>query len=99
MYRVMVCSPWLQEKRPRAIFARGTRGRTQGKFSGCFAPLLDRLQLLAVLLRIARDLALRQAVNPQVVRNAAPFPASADGSPVQNVGRTLVRGLLLPAAA
>src|ERR1039458_3446039 len=70
----------LRTKKPRAIRAgRRVKGQ-QGKLSGCFPPLLDGLQLLAVLLRVGHDLALRQAVDPLIVRRVSAFPASADGS-------------------
>jgi hypothetical protein len=70
-----------------------------GRISGGFTPLLDALQLLAILLRIAYDLALLQAGHPQVAGNTAALPASADRSAVLKIGRMLLGGLLLPTAS
>src|SRR5271156_4652063 len=83
---------------PRARVARGQSRRTGRKLSR-FPPLPDGLQLLAVFLRIAHDLALRQAVDPQVVRSVAPLTASADGSAVAKIRGPLFGRILRPAAA
>jgi hypothetical protein len=49
------------------------------QFSGCCGPpVLDRMQLLRIFLRIAYDLSLRQAIHPQLVRNVSAFAAGAD---------------------
>src|SRR5580704_8365995 len=89
---------WFAQK-PRAMHAGLQERRPREKLSGCFPPLLNGLQRLAVLLRIAHDLALRQAVDPQLVRDAAAFAACANGSSMQDIARTLICCLLQPAAA
>src|SRR5271156_2411132 len=85
-----------QKKRPARV-ARGQSRRTKRKLS-CFPPLLDCLQLLAVFLRIAHNLALRQAVDPQVARNITALTASADGSAVAKIRGPLFGRILRPAA-
>src|ERR1039458_5206250 len=84
--------------RPKNCAGRNGGGH-RGRYSRRFAPPLDGLQLLAVFLRIASDFALGQAVDPQVVRNVAAFTASADDTPILEIGGTLLGRSLLPAAA
>ena len=67
---------WAAKTNPRCLFS-------------CFSPLLDRLQLLAVFLRVAHDFAFREAVDPLIVRNRAAFAASASRSAVQHIRGSL----------
>src|SRR5579862_565313 len=64
-----------------------------------FSFQLNGLDLLAVFLRIARNLALREAIDPLIVRNRAPFAARANPSTVQQVRWPFFSRLLGPSAA
>jgi len=88
-----------QKNAPRKLRAGRQGERDRRKFLGCFSPLLDGFELLAVFLRVTDDLALRQAVDPPIVRDGAPFAAGTDGAAVQDIGGPLLGSLLLPTAA
>ena len=67
---------------PRISHGARSPGRPAETLLGSFASTLNGLQLLPICLRIIYDLALGQAVDPQIVRNIASFTASAHRAPI-----------------